>query len=560
MEAFRSAGSAGLARLDKVADDDLSRLERLTASVIIAMSLALHALFFLRAGPLWRDEASTLNVAAMPSWARLWGCLELDPLSGLYAPLLRLWGGIAGFSDRSVRAMGAISGLILLACLWTTARKLCRGIPLISLALLSLSPLLIRGGDSIRPYGLGLALLLAAALCIWRHIEAPSPRRWAAAAIAAILSVQILYHNAFFILAILAGPIVFFRIEGRRALSLQLTAIGAAAALSLSPYLGLIQRSAQWHVIIQYPLSGARILAAAARGMAMAGPAAALGWLGALSLCAVFFWRSRKDLFRDFDGASFALLAAGCGLAANLVFLSVQRFFPQPRYFLGFFALAAVAADAAYLRWAGGKRLRAARLAAAALIAAASWPAAASQVSMRQTNIDIVARRLDAAAREDLVVVNPWFFDISFGRYYRGAAPWVTLPPLEDAANNRVDLVKEAMTRTDDPLAPLLSRIAETLKGGHRVWLVGTLPIIRNGQIPRSPAPPPLPETGWNSVPYLLAWADQAGYFVQTHAKSGDFPNVLPEGLVNPDERVRLEVVYGWRDAKKADADPKAVP
>jgi len=82
-----------------------------------------------------------------------------------------------------------------------------------------------------------------------------------------------------------------------------------------------------------------------------------------------------------------------------------------------------------------------ARIRLAALIAApfADWTA----ITERQTNIDIVARTVAArAASTDLIVVAPWQFGVTFQRYYRGPASWVTIPSIADHQVHRYDLIK----------------------------------------------------------------------------------------------------------------------
>ena len=52
---------------------------------------------------------------------------------------------------------------------------------------------------------------------------------------------------------------------------------------------------------------------------------------------------------------------------------------------------------------------------------------------VRFTNIDLVAARLNKlVAKEDFVIVTPWYYGISFERYYRGPGDWVTVPPSQN--------------------------------------------------------------------------------------------------------------------------------
>ncbi|MFZ0915941.1 MAG: hypothetical protein WAN04_03530, partial [Candidatus Udaeobacter sp.] len=54
-------------------------------------------------------------------------------------------------------------------------------------------------------------------------------------------------------------------------------------------------------------------------------------------------------------------------------------------------------------------------------------------VICRQTNVDFIAAQLSTqVAPNDYVIVHPFFCGVTFQRYYKAAALWTTLPPLED--------------------------------------------------------------------------------------------------------------------------------
>ncbi len=76
--------------------------------------------------------------------------------------------------------------------------------------------------------------------------------------------------------------------------------------------------------------------------------------------------------------------------------------------------------------------------------------------------------------RRDLVVVHPWYFGLTYGYYYRGAAKWTTLPPLADYRFHRYDLLKEELATTN-AIAPVLTQLEAVLRAGHRVWIVGNI-------------------------------------------------------------------------------------
>jgi hypothetical protein len=60
--------------------------------------------------------------------------------------------------------------------------------------------------------------------------------------------------------------------------------------------------------------------------------------------------------------------------------------------------------------------------------------------------------------------------------------------------------------------------------------------------------PAPALSTGWKDLPYAIAWALQAGYFVQTHAERLAGVGIPVDRPVSELERVRLLVAEGWRE------------
>jgi hypothetical protein len=91
------------------------------------------------------------------------------------------------------------------------------------------------------------------------------------------------------------------------------------------------------------------------------------------------------------------------------------------------------------------------------------------------TNVDLIAAKISGeVAPNDFLIVHPWYCGVTFKRYYKGAAPWTTLPPLEDYTLQRWDLFQaKRKMQTKDAIAPVLERIVLTLQSGNRLWFVG---------------------------------------------------------------------------------------
>src|SRR5205823_1255094 len=95
----------------------------------------------------------------------------------------------------------------------------------------------------------------------------------------------------------------------------------------------------------------------------------------------------------------------------------------------------------------------------------ASW----QLLTQRQTNIDIIAHKLEQeAGPNDLIVVIPWSVGISFNWYYHGTARWLTLPNISDHQIHRYDLFKEKMM-SPFPIDDVKREISATFDHGQRV-------------------------------------------------------------------------------------------
>ena len=204
------------------------------ALAVTAVAAGLHIYFLFHAGGLWRDEVHLVNLAGLGSL----GAMSHDSFPVLMPLLVRFWEILGvGKTDSGLRLLGLLIGLGLPAALWLAAWKFRRSPPLPGLALLALNGTIIVFGDSLRAHGLGSLLILLTALAAVWFLQKTSWRRAAVWAVLAVLSVQTLFQNAFFVAAICAGAwAVCARQKNLRA-ALKVLFVGATAAVSLLPYL-----------------------------------------------------------------------------------------------------------------------------------------------------------------------------------------------------------------------------------------------------------------------------------------------------------------------------------
>ena len=432
----------------------MKRLDWISA-LLILWALALHGAFYLSAGALWRDEANSAAQAALPSWTALWRSLDHDSFPAAHAALVRMWCAHGGETDSGLRVLGAATGLALLgsvagAALWLGLA------PALALAVAAVNPLVVSEGDSIRPYGLALIALVWAFAAYGRLASGGRTGVVAAAAVASIAAVQCAYTNALYV-----GLFALAAMASAKSRRWVLLIPAGAAALSLAPYAGVLARTRGWTGIVRYRVEWSPFVTQMARehGVTL------IVFAGAWSAAAWTFLR----LIRQGRAAQSLPLyvsgAAALALPLQALFLVAAGAPPFPRYFLPCLVVAALAASMV------GRQYRFGAAAALAVALAGASPAW-SWVRLRRTDMDQVAAVLNRRAQpRDLVILSPWFLHPSFQRYYRGAAPWITIPELPPDPMTRYALVKEAM-RAPDSAGRLQRELDGVLARGGVLWYV----------------------------------------------------------------------------------------
>lgn len=538
--AFAPKAPADMARLSP------PRAGYLTAALLTLWIIVLHGLYLFRAGPLWRDEAGTVDFAAMPTLGDIWHNLRYDNFPPLFVAVARVW-TLAGLdSDLSYRALGFLVGMGTLAALWWCARKLGGQAPLLGLALYAANPVAIRVGDAVRPYGLGVALLLPASALIWGFAQNPGKRTLVWAALAAVLSVQCLYQNAVFVMAFSCAAWVV--LAGRREwkTAWQTGIIGLAAALSLLPYCGVIRQSMEWGDIARREIHFDSILGALGGALQAPGGGMAAVWAGLLAAAlgaAVHCGIRQRQQAMVYCGA--VLLA---GPALYLVFLWAVQLPPRSWYFLVLLAPAALMLDA-ILGGMESRRWQLGRAALSLILVLGCGRACYQSVQFRQSNIDLVAARLKASAPPgDVILVFPWYYGVSLQRHF-DASRWSTVPPLSEVRIHRLDLVKKAMM-TENPIRPLLDQMRDALRSGRRVWFVGDFPAPPAGGNPGAELPPYREGMKVTEDAYFSSWVFEITALAQKHGLKGDPVAIpVPGGqAVNPLENVSVVMVQGWKE------------
>ena len=516
-------------------------------------AVVVHVVVFLNAGPLWRDEVNSYNLAAIGTLADAWGRMEFDSFPILWCLVLRGWLGAGLDSDTALRALGMIVGLGTLAMFWWNARVFRSGLPLLSLALAALAPSLVWYGDTIRAYGLGMLLILWVTGSLWRVAETPSAARISLASAATILAVHCLYYNVVYLFVIGVGAALVCAWRRRWMAGTAVLAIGGIGAASMLAYLPSMSRRSGWVIIINQSIGLPWLAGRFFDTLALAGAWMPWVWMGvgaaALAAC-VHLWLRRKTIEATgpADQAVFWAWIIGGGLVCHFLFLLMLGYPTQHWYYVTLIAVLGLAIDGAVGQWARivsvGRVVRVAVAAALVLVGATNlW----TMAHMRATNMDRIIQATAPASPDDLIVLTQWESGISFNRYYHGRTPWITIPDIADHTLHRYDLFKKKMI-TPDAIAPELQKIRQTLAGGHRVWVAGGVlappPGTRLNPLP----PAPHPQTGWAMDLYFRHWATQTGQTLQEVAGRVErVREVHPDQPISQFENEVLHIIEGRR-------------
>jgi hypothetical protein len=525
----------------------LARTETALALAATLVALALHVRLFLGAGPLWRDEINTVVVATQPTLSGVWDRLERESFPLLPYALLHGWraGGLAE-TDGGFRGFGLIVGLAAIAALWWNQARARLAPPLLALVLFAIDPVVVRWGDSIRGYGLGEVAVLVTFPLVFEAVRHPRPLNVGLAALAATAAVQTVYQNSVLVFAIgVAAALVALRWKRPRRAALAL-GIGGVAALSLLPYVALMGRAREYRLVSVEGATPGHLASVFWRALGpeigVGWPGSVLGaaWVGAVAAAIVAGTARRSASARRRALALYGLLVVLIAVPVELAFLLRLGFPTAPWYWLPLLALMAVSLEAALQIRSPTFRVGRLVLAAGLLVLVA--PRAFAYVGLRQTNVDLAAAAVAGAQPDDFVVVSPWFLAVSFNRYYKGAARWSTIPPLEDMTVHRTDLLARQL-QAEDPMAPVVARVESTLRGGHRVYWVG-LPAPSSDSSPGAMPPRREPVDGTLLGLYVAHWTLDVAQALRRYGTTEPVP-LAPHPLPQPYERARVWVTTG---------------
>jgi hypothetical protein len=532
--------------------DQLRRVEW-----IVAVLLSLMVLFFIavrvnHAGALWRDECAVVQLARMPDVSDITRNFQHEAFPIPFPILIRGYTNLFGDTDSSLRVFGAGVGSALVCALWLSARCAGDGLPIISLSLLGLNTTFLIWGLTIRGYGLGSVFVILVFGLFAALLGKPSPATMVAAVLLSIAAVQCLVHNLVLVFALTISVTVICLLRRDARNMAIFLAILALCGISFLPYLNAYTSGSPWSIVAESPLtfrslSKQFILATGDPRSAFA-PCWAIAFLVLLSAATLRLYHLRRGRpTPEWEILLYLMLVPVIATVGYYLFLHLLNYLARPWYFLALLSILAVSLDGLAARLLSFKWIRLSRLlfalAALAILPFYVWP----KIIERQSNIDVVAKRVTELAKPvDLIVVAPWQYGISFNRYYKGAARWITLPKIADLRFHRYDLFREKMV-SPHPIDDVLEEVQRGLAAGNRVWFVGGLTQLQENDVPRFLSPAPDPTSGWDNRAYNRSWLEQLSAFVRAHGEHGQTVPLPSTSPVNELENVPLMVVDGWQ-------------
>ena len=144
------------------------------AGLAVAVSVVVR---FAVTGPLWLDEALSVNIAALPL-GELVEALRHDGSPPLYYLLLKWWMDAFGDSVLAVRGLSAVVGLLTIAAAWAFAREATGSTRVAHVAalLVTTSPFAMRYAAEARMYALVMLLVALGGWALVRLVRTGSRR------------------------------------------------------------------------------------------------------------------------------------------------------------------------------------------------------------------------------------------------------------------------------------------------------------------------------------------------------------------------------------------------
>lgn len=461
----------------------------IVALALTVVSCYIHYENFTHAGALWRDEVNTVELASEPL-SSTYANLQYDSFPLLWFIVLRNFMHVAGSDDFALRALGMGVGLLTLVAIWMNARLFRHHAPVLAIFMIGINGAVIRYGDSLRGYGLGVLTGTLMFGALWNLTRRMTAATIALATLSALLAVHSLFYNAVFLFAVCMGGVaVMYR---RRSIPgvMAFLGIGVLCALSLWIYIPSLRSAGSWNELVRYDVriswfwsKWGETLEEWGNPLQLTGRIAArflwtLASVGGCAIAAVVLRRKSEEQNRK-EIALFCLTTLVVGTIGYVIFLRALRYATDPWYYLILMVITACCLDPLY-GMIQRAEVRLAIVVALAVLGFLAINPVLMAIRRPQTNINLLAAKISReSAPEDLIFIFPWQNGISFQRYYRGPVRWQTVPPLDFHRWHRYDRFK-AVIADSSGLATFLGQVEKQLQAGGRVWIVAPTGFLEN--------------------------------------------------------------------------------
>lgn len=498
---------------------------------------------------LWRDEVNGLNVATQPSLSGVWHSLQFDSAPIAWFLILRAWSALGLASDTGLRLLGFVTTAAIGLALYVNARRNHGCWPIASYAILGANPIFLRYASSIRSYGLAILMIVIAASATAAYLRTGGRRLLLLSSLAVLLMMQATYTGVIFGVCLALALALTERAKGWP-LARDLAILIGPGLICMLPYVWVLREAARWSDVLSSPIPIPYGLIAAMESVGAFHPIAVGAWAAFAALATLAVIRRPRDSERSPAGSHFAFwsIFAASGLIGFTIYVYSLRYAIFSWHCLPATAVIALWADSLFASLIRGRSaLNYAAIFALAVAYASNAIASASELKSPQTNIDLAASLVARQALPgDLVVFNPWFYEVSFDRYANRSLARVAVP-----FDRPVDLHRFDWARTFEaspaPLAAVERSMAQTLAGGQSVLLVGDA-VLGAGQARASQlAPAPDPAAGWNHVAYENLWTRQISAFLVRHARQCYVAHPVDETPPVPYEDIRVFRFTGWK-------------
>lgn len=515
------------------------------------------------AGALWRDEISTVLVAASEGLGSMYWNQATDSFPILFALLLRFWMGINPRADTVleqdlwVRCFGAICGLFLAIVLLRPIFRKNPRLPFFSLALFLFSAPVVVWGDSLRAYGLGSALVILFASQVKKIVTETNQGFPLKSVFLGVVSAWTLYGNLFLITGLCMAGIItcFWAQEWKKIRDLLLIGVLSCASLLLN--LPIIFQMIKIKDLVDHHVDIYTAASVFFEFISGGGGVQMYAWIVStlifLAVCLVRIIQKRHHRESEAQSAAFSFSAFFLCSGLHLFYVLQVGQVPQVWYFIPLGGLMVYFFDSS-LRMTECPRV--------------AWPTiflilfsvlglnlASDSVILRKsmTNLDLVTETISKSSSSgDIFLVADPFQASTVLRYAPEGTDvqvWPSSTRDQMKAQGKIPLLTR-MKEGDQAIEHLLNHIENRLRLGGTLWFFGQPAVLNPQAEPPSTLAIPHTPNSWKPGPFLFCWNAQTTAFLLRNTQIQERSHIFDVSSVSHLESI--DTVFRFRGLKNA--------